>query len=101
MDEAVSASPDVSPGVVLDDEQLLRALFNIAIVEGPGMDAQTIAIIGVGATLIAVFMPPMIMLIHRVDDLNNQVSQLAQVVTALANHSHDADDEATLTLPAD
>ena len=31
------------------------------------MDAQTIAIIGVGATLIAVFMPPLIMLIRRVE----------------------------------
>ena len=40
------------------------------------MDTQTIAIIGVGATLIAAFMPPMIMLIRRVDDLNNQVSRL-------------------------
>lgn len=28
LDEVVSASPDVSPGVVLNDEQLLRALFN-------------------------------------------------------------------------
>lgn len=58
------------------------------------MDAQTIAIIGVGATLIAVFMPPMIMLIRRVD-------KLTQVVTALANHRHDADGAATFTLPAD
>ena len=65
------------------------------------MDAQTIAIIGVGATLIAVFMPPMIMLIRRVDDLNNQVSRLTQVVTGLANHRHDADGAATFTLPAD
>ena len=48
------------------------------------MDAQTIAILGVGATLIAVFMPPLIMLIRRVD-------RLTQVVTALANHRHDAD----------
>ena len=54
------------------------------------MDAQTIAIIGVGATLIAVFMPPLIMLIRRVDDLNNQVTRLTQVVTALANHRHDS-----------
>lgn len=46
------------------------------------MDAQTIAIIGVGATLIAVFMPPLIMLIRRVDNLSNQVSRLTQVVTA-------------------
>ena len=28
LDETVSAAPDVSPGVVLDDEQLLRSLFN-------------------------------------------------------------------------
>ena len=65
------------------------------------MDVQTIAIIGVGATLIAVFMPPMTMLMRRVDDLNSQVGRLTQVVTALANHRHDADGAATLTLPAD
>ena len=65
------------------------------------MDAQTISIIGVGATLIAVFMPPMIMLIRRVDDLNNSLSQLAQVVTTLANHRHDSDGTATFTPPAD
>ncbi len=65
------------------------------------MDAQTIAIIGVGATLIAVFMPPLIMLIRRVDDLNNRVDRLAQVVTALANHRHDAEGTATFTLPAE
>ena len=58
------------------------------------MDTQTIAIIGVGATLIAVFMPPLIMLIRRVD-------RLTQVVTALANHRHATDGEATFTLPAD
>ncbi len=58
------------------------------------MDAQTIAIIGVGATFIAVFMPPMIMLIRRVD-------KLTQVVTALANHLHDNEGTATFTLPAD
>ena len=28
LDETVSAAPDVSPGVVLNDEQLLRSLFN-------------------------------------------------------------------------
>ena len=28
LDETVSAAPGVSPGVVLDDEQLLRSLFN-------------------------------------------------------------------------
>ena len=65
------------------------------------MDAQTIAIIGVGATLVAVFMPPMIMLIRRVDNLNNQLGRLAQVVTALANHRHDSDGAATFTVPAD
>ena len=65
------------------------------------MDAQTIAIIGVGATLIAVFMPPLIMLIRRVDDLNNQVGRLTQIVTALGNHRHDANGAATYTLPAD
>ena len=65
------------------------------------MDAQTIAIIGVGATLVAVFMPPLIMLIRRVDDLNNRVGRLAQVVTVLANHRHDADGAATYTLPVD
>ena len=54
-----------------------------------------------GATLIAVFMPPLIVLIRRVDDLNNSVSRLAQVATALANHRHDADGAATYTLPAD
>ena len=58
------------------------------------MDAQTIAIIGVGVTLVAVFMPPMIILIRRVD-------KLTQVVTALANHRHDADGVATFTVPAD
>lgn len=52
------------------------------------MDAQTIAIIGVGATLIAVFMPPLIMLIRQVDDLNNRVCRLTQGVAALANHRH-------------
>ena len=65
------------------------------------MDAQTIAIIGVGATLIAVFMPPLIMLIRQIDDLNNQVGRLTQIVTAPANHRHDADSAATYTLPAD
>ncbi len=65
------------------------------------MDAQTIAILGVGATLIAVFMPPLVMLIHRVDNLSNQVSRLTQVVTALANHRHDSEGAATFTLPAD
>lgn len=65
------------------------------------MDAQTIAIIGVGATLIAVFMPPLIMLIRQVDDLNNRVGRLTQVVTALANHRHDSEGVATFTLPAD
>lgn len=65
------------------------------------MDAQTIAIIGVGATLIAVFMPPLIMLIRQVDDLNNRVGSLTQVVTALANHRHDSEGVATFTLPAD
>ena len=62
--------------------------------ERPGLDAQTIAIIGVGATLIAVFMPPLIMLIRRVD-------KLTQVVTALANHRHDNEGVATFTLPVD
>lgn len=28
LDETVSAAPDLSPGLVLDDEQLLRSLFN-------------------------------------------------------------------------
>lgn len=28
LDETVSAAPDLSPGIVLDDEQLLRSLFN-------------------------------------------------------------------------
>ena len=28
LDETVSAAPDVSPGVILNDEQLLRSLFN-------------------------------------------------------------------------
>ena len=65
------------------------------------MDAQTVVIIGVGATLIAVFMPPLIMLIRRVDDLNNRVGRLTQVVAALANHRHDAEGTATFTLPAD
>ena len=64
------------------------------------MDAQTIAIIGVGTILIAVFMPPMIIRIRRVDDLNNRVGRLKQVVTALANHRHDSDGAATFTLPA-
>ena len=64
------------------------------------MDVQTIAIIGVGATLIAVFMPPLIMLIRRVDNLSNQVSRLTQVVTALANHRHDNEGATTFTLPA-
>lgn len=65
------------------------------------MDAQTIATIGVGATLIAVFMPPMIMLIRRVDDLNNQVGRLTQIVTVLADHRHDSDGTATFTLLVD
>ena len=65
------------------------------------MYAQTIAIIGVGATLIAAFMPPLTMLIRRVDDLNNRVGRIAPVVSALANHRHDADGVATYTLPAD
>ena len=65
------------------------------------MDAQTIAILGVGATLIAVFMPPLIMLIRRVDNLSDQVSRLTQVVTALANHRHDHEGAATFTVPAD
>ena len=62
------------------------------------MDVQTIAIIiaitGGWATLIAVFMPPLIMIIRRVD-------KLAQIVTALANHRHDEDGAPTFTLPAD
>lgn len=62
------------------------------------MDAQTIAIViaifGVGATLIAVFMPPLIMIIRRVD-------RLTQIVTALANHRHDEEGAPTFTLPAD
>ena len=58
------------------------------------MDAQAIAIIGVGATLIAEFMPPLIMLIHRVD-------KLTQVVTALANHRHADDGAPSFSLPAD
>lgn len=65
------------------------------------MDAQTIAIIGVGATLIAIFKPPLIMLIRRVDDPNNRVSRLAQVATALADHRHDSDGAATFTLLVD
>ena len=65
------------------------------------MSAQTIAIIGMGATLTAVFMPPLIMLVRRVDDLDNRVSRLTQVVTALANHRHNADGTVTFTLPAD
>ena len=63
------------------------------------MDWQTIVIIGVGATLIAVFMPPLIMLIRRVDNLCDQVSRLTPVATALANHRHDADGVATFTEP--
>ena len=58
------------------------------------MDAQTIAILGVGATLIAVFMPPLIMIIRRVD-------RLTQIVTALANHRHDEEGAPSFTLPAD
>ena len=62
------------------------------------MDAQTIAIViaifGVGATLIAVFMPPLIMIIRRVD-------RLTQIVTTLANHQHDEGGAPTFTLPAD
>ena len=62
------------------------------------MDAQTIAIIiaiaGGWATIIAVFMPPLIMIIRRVD-------RLTQVVTALANHRHDEEGAPTFTLPAD
>lgn len=64
------------------------------------MDAQTVAIAGVGATLIAVFMPPLIMLIRQFDDLNNRVGRLTQVVTALAHRRHDADGAATYTLTA-
>ena len=62
------------------------------------MDPETIAIIiaiaGGWATVIAVFMPPLIMIIRRVD-------RLTQVVTVLANHRHDEDGAPTFTLPAD
>lgn len=56
--------------------------------------AIVIAIFGVGATLIAVFMPPLIMIIRRVD-------RLTQIVTALANHHHHEEGAPTFTLPAD
>ena len=61
------------------------------------MDGQTIAIIiaiaGGWATIIAVFMPPLIMIIRRVD-------HLTQVVTALANHHHDPQGRPSFTLPS-
>ena len=61
------------------------------------MDGQTIGIIiaiaGGWATIIAVFMPPLIMIIRRVD-------HLTQIVTALANHRHDAEGRPAFTLPA-
>ena len=58
------------------------------------MTPETIAIIGVGATLAALFMPPLIMLIR-------DLRRTHAIVVALANHRHDADGTPTFALPAD
>ena len=58
------------------------------------MDAQTIAIIGVGVATLGTMVPLMVALIRRVD-------RLTQVVTALANHRHGEDGAPTFILPAD
>ena len=65
------------------------------------MDAQTIAIIAVGAALLAAIVPLLVLLIRRVDALGNEVAQTNRVVTALANHRHGQDGAPTFILPAD
>ena len=62
------------------------------------MNAQTIAIIGVGATLLAAIVPLLILLIRRVDQLSSEVAQTNRVVTALANHRHGDDGTPTFVL---
>ena len=63
-----------------------------------GMDPQTIAIVSIGVAILGVLLgavvPIGIALIRRVD-------RLTQVVTALANHRHDAEGAPTFTVPAD
>lgn len=69
------------------------------------MDPQTIAIviaiIAVGAALLAAVVPLLVVLIRRVDQLSNEVAQTNRVVTALANHRHGEDGMPTFILPAD
>ena len=65
------------------------------------LDAQTIAIIGVGVSVLAVFVPLLITLIVRMDKLNERMDNLTQVVTALANHRHAEDGAPSFALPAD
>ena len=58
------------------------------------LDAQLIAIIGVGVAVLAAIVPLQVTLIRRVD-------RLTQIVTALANHRHDSVGAPTFTLPVD
>ena len=66
------------------------------------MHAQTIpivvAIIAVGAALLAAIVPLLVVLIIRVDHLSDELARTNRVVTALANHRHAED---TFVLPED
>ena len=65
------------------------------------MDAQTIAIIGVGMAIWGTMVPLFTLLLFRVDRLTRRMDHLTSVVTALANHRHGADGAPTFILPAD
>ena len=69
------------------------------------MDPQTIAIViaivAVGASLLASIVPLLVVLIRRVEQLSSDVAQTNRLVTALANHCHDEDGALTFILPAD
>ena len=69
------------------------------------MDPQTIAIViaivAVGANLLASILPLLVVLIRWVEQLSGDVAQTNRVVIALANHRHDEDGAPTFILPAD